>query len=143
MSSKTKIVVLRMKEIVYTAVFLVLGILLIFMLYFMFGPNDSTADTATTMYTPGVYTSTLTLSNATLEVEVAVDENHINSIRFSNLDEAVTTAYPLIQPTIEEIATQIYDTQSFEDLSYSKDTEYTSKAIVSTIQSALEKATLE
>ncbi len=143
MSSKTKIVVLRMKEIIYTIVFLVLGILLIFMLYFMFGPNDSAIDASAPMYTPGVYTSTLTLSNATLEVEVSVDESHINSIRFSNLDEAVATAYPLIQPTIEEIATQIYDTQSLESLSFSEDTEYTSQAIVATINSALEKATLE
>ena len=40
MSSKTKIVVLHMKEVIYTVVFVVLGILLILLLTFMFLPND-------------------------------------------------------------------------------------------------------
>ena len=39
MSSKTKIVVLHMKEIIYTAVFVALGILLIILLTFMFFPK--------------------------------------------------------------------------------------------------------
>ena len=39
MSSKTKIVVLHMKEVIYTVVFIVLGILLILLLTFMFLPN--------------------------------------------------------------------------------------------------------
>lgn len=43
MSSKTKIVVLRMKEIIYTAVFLILGILLISLFLFMFRPGKTDA----------------------------------------------------------------------------------------------------
>lgn len=39
MSSKTKIVVLHMKEIIYTAVFVALGIILIILLTFMFFPK--------------------------------------------------------------------------------------------------------
>ena len=39
MSSKTKIVVLHMKEIIYTTVFVVLGILLVVLLAFMFLPK--------------------------------------------------------------------------------------------------------
>ena len=35
--SKTKIVVLRMKEVVYTAVFVGIGVLLLIVLFFMFG----------------------------------------------------------------------------------------------------------
>ena len=38
MSSKTKIVVLRMKEIIYTAIFVGLGILLITLFLIMFRP---------------------------------------------------------------------------------------------------------
>ena len=40
MSSKTKIVVLHMKEIVYTAIFAVLAIVLIILLIFMFRPKS-------------------------------------------------------------------------------------------------------
>ena len=74
MGSKTKIIVLHMKEIIYTAVFAALGILLIILLIVMFRPGgkDKSAD-AKKQYTPGVYTSTLTLNNTNLEVEVSVD----------------------------------------------------------------------
>lgn len=95
MSSKTKIVVLHMKEIIYTVLFICLGILLVALLTFMFHPkNKETSSSKSTSYQPGIYTSQLTLGDKELEVEVTVDENHINSIRFSNLDDTVTTMYP-------------------------------------------------
>ena len=40
MSSKTKIVVLHMKEVVYTAIFLVLAILMIILVFVMFSGKD-------------------------------------------------------------------------------------------------------
>lgn len=46
MSSKTKIVVLRMKEIIYTAIFIGLGILLITLFLIMFHPKKDAAQTA-------------------------------------------------------------------------------------------------
>ena len=93
MSSKTKIVVLHMKEIIYTVLFICLGILLVALLTFMFHPkNKETSSSKSTSYQPGIYTSQLTLGDKELEVEVTVDENHINSIRFSNLDETVDPA---------------------------------------------------
>ena len=91
-------------------------------------------------YIPGIYTSTLTLNNNALEVEVTVDESHINSIRFSNLDESVATMYPLIQPAIEDIAEQVYKTQSLDGIEYSSDNPYTSQNILNAIHTALEKA---
>ncbi len=63
MSSKTKIVVLHMKEVIYTVVFVVLGILLILLLTFMFLPNDEKHTSKKQEYMPGVYTSTVTLNN--------------------------------------------------------------------------------
>lgn len=139
MSSKTKIVVLHIKEIVYTVVFALLLLALVVLLFFMFGQKGK-KNAQTTSYTPGVYTSTVTLSNTTLEVEVTVDQNHINSIRFSNLDESVTTMYPLVQPAIEDIADQIYEKQSLDNLQYSEENPYTSMVITDAIRDAIEKA---
>ena len=60
MSSKTKIVVLHLKELIYTAIFAVLGILLILLLIFMFLPDKKEKSAAETMqYTAGVYTSSI------------------------------------------------------------------------------------
>ncbi len=143
MSSKTKIVVLHMKEIIYTAVFVALGILLIILLAVMFFPKQKNASASETRYVPGIYTSTVTLNNTTLEVEVLVDHSHINAIRFSNLDESVTTMYPLMQPTIEYIADQIYESQSLENIKYSEESPYTSQVILNAIEQALEKGEVE
>ncbi|EOS80343.1 hypothetical protein C817_01835 [Dorea sp. 5-2] len=140
MSSKTKIVVLHMKEIIYTAVFATLAVILILLLLFMFLPKNKEMKVDEEKYMPGVYTSTVTLNNTALEVEVTVDESHINSIRFSNLDETVATMFPLIQPAIEDIAEQVYDKQSLNDIRYSEENPYTSQIIIDAIEEALKKA---
>lgn len=141
MGSRTKIIVLHMKEIIYTAIFAALGILLIILLVIMFRPGKGTDTTSTEkQYTPGIYTSTLTLNNTNLEVEVSVDESRINSIRFSNLDETVTAMFPLIQPAIEDIAEQVYETQSLDDIALSDDAPYTSQMILNAIKDAVAKA---
>lgn len=143
MSSKTRIVVLHMKEIIYTAVFALLGILLIILLAFMFFPKQKNPEKQQRRYVPGIYTSTITLNNTTLEVEVSLDSSHINAIRFTNLDESVATMYPLAQPTIEYIAEQIYETQSLENIAYSEDSPYTSQVILNAIEDAIEKGKTE
>ena len=144
MSSRTKIVVLHMKEIIYTAIFAALALLVIVLLIFMFGTGKKdSAVIIEKQYTPGTYTSTLTLNNTNLEVEVSVDAYKINSIRFSNLDETVTTMFPLIQPAIEEIAEQIYETQSPDSITLSEDTPYTSQLILDAVSEAVEKAAVK
>ena len=145
MSSKTKIVVLHMKEIIYTAIFLGLALVLILLLAVMFGSdkNSEKPNETSKKYTPGIYTSTLSLNNTNLEVEVTVDESRINSIRFSNLDESVTTMFPLVQPAIEDIAVQIYETQSLEDITLSVESPYTSRIILDAISQAVEKAAVQ
>lgn len=143
MSSKTKIVVLHMKEIIYTAIFVILGILLILLLVFMFFPKNKKAVNSTKEYIPGIYTSTVTLNNTDLEIEITVDKSHINSIRCVNLSETVTTMYPLLQPAIEDMADQICASQSLENLSYPQENPYTSQMIVTAIEHALKKAVVK
>lgn len=143
MGSRTKIVVLHMKEIIYTAIFAALGILLIILLVIMFRPGGSGQKNSERQYTPGTYTSSLMLNNTNLEVEVSVDESRINSIRFSNLDETVAAMYPLVQPAIEDIAEQICRTQSLEDISLPEDTPYTSQMILDAIREAVDKAAVK
>ena len=130
MNCKTKVVVLHMKEIIYTVIFAVLAIVLILLLIFMFRPGHHSGSNDKKIYTPGIYTSDITLNNTALEVEVTVDETHINSIRFTNLNDSITTMYPFIEPAIEDI----------ENIQYSSDTPYTSQLIVQAIENALKKA---
>ena len=50
MSSKTKIVVLHMKEIIYTVIFAALALLLILLLVFMFLPNKNESENSKQKY---------------------------------------------------------------------------------------------
>ena len=159
MSAKTKIVVLRMKELIYTGIFAVLGIVLVVMLVMMFTSkgNDASAedtptetpstDSVTTssdaLYIPGIYTTELVLGGESVDVEVIVDKDSITSIRMVNLNEAVTTMYPLLQPTLDSICSQVYETQSLEDITYTADSKYTSLVLLEAIKSSLDKAAPE
>ncbi len=141
MSSKTKIVVLKMKEIIYTAIFIGLAILLVTLFLIMFRPGRKSSDSVqTSTYVPGIYTSSLSVGSQNVNVEVAVDAERINSISFVSLDESITTMYPLMQPVMDDLKEQILSTQSLEDLSYSMETRYTSQAILNAIRTALDKA---
>lgn len=146
MKSKTKIIVLHLKELIYTGVFVVLGILFLLLLVIMFLPEKSTAPDASgtqgepDKYTPGKYTTSLILGSSAVDVEVVVDDNNINSIRLVNLDEAVTTMYPLMEPALNDLASQICLSQSMEDLSYSDDNKYTVQVLLEAISAALSKA---
>lgn len=143
MSSKTKIVVLRSKEIIYTGLFILLGILFVILLLIMFLPDKDTAEPiepAEVSYVPGVYTTTLILKDQTVDIAVVVDENNINSISIVNLDEAVTTMYPLIEPSLNDIASQIIEKQSLNGITYLEDNRYTTEILLDAIELSLEKA---
>lgn len=143
MSSKTKIVVLHLKELIYTGIFAALGILFIILLIIMFlpGRDDRKKDTPSeSVYVPGIYSTPLMLGSQTVDVEVIVDENAITSVSLKNIDEAVATMYPLIQPSFDTIAEQIYEKQSLEGITYTDENKYTSMVLLDAIQTSLDKA---
>lgn len=157
MSAKTKIVVLHMKELIYTGIFAVLGILFVVLLIMMFLPDreeneetpsppdtENSGEAVTTgsgtLYIPGIYTTELVLGGQTINVEVIASHDAITSIRLVNVDEAVTTMYPLLQPTLDSICEQVYANQSLEGITYTADSKYTSLVLLEAIKNSMEKA---
>lgn len=160
MSSKTKIVVLHMKEIIYTGIFLVLGVLLIIFLIILFLPQEenttpeqptaspsSTPDSETDLtvsssfvYIPGIYNTEVVLNDQTINVEVIVDQTGISSIKLVNISESVATMYPLLEPAFDSLSTQIIETQSLDDISYAQESKYTSLVLLEAIRKSLDKA---
>lgn len=132
-----------MKEIIYTAIFIGLAILLISLFLIMFRPKKDSDTAPANTYVPGVYTASLVLGSQNVNVEVAVDADRINSIAMTPLSDAVTTMYPLMQPVLEDLSGQICSLQSTTDLSYSAETRYTSEALIGAIDTALEKAKIK
>ena len=142
MSSKARIWVFHMKELIYTAIFVVLGIVLLLLLIFMFSEDHSerTLTDLSGKYTAGIYTASMTLGGSPVEIAVTVDRDYISSITFHQLDETVAAMYPLMEPALNDLSAQICEKQSAEDVSYSEDSQYTSMMLMSTIRTALEKA---
>lgn len=197
MKDNPRIMVFRLKELIYTGIFIILGILLIILMVYMFSSKgssdknasagelsttlneptnalrtatevntpvatesstsdnaqvipettpatesatDSSASADSNQYIPGVYTSSLMLNNSTLEIQVCVDSNHINSISINNLDESITTMYPLMSNSINDISNQIVNTQSLENITYTEDCRYTYIILLDAIQTTLQKA---
>lgn len=143
MGAQTKIVVIKAKEIIYTAIFLVLGILFIILLMYMFKDKQKPETETTSKYIPGVYSSTISLGENTLNVSVTVDENIVSGVSIENLDETVTTMYPLLEPALSEINNQISVVDSVDDITYSKENQYTYIILNQAIKNALEQASVE
>ncbi|MDO4169608.1 MAG: hypothetical protein Q4D45_06850 [Lachnospiraceae bacterium] len=145
MSSNTKVVVFKAKELIYTGIFLLLGILLVLLLIFMFLPanKEKKADSKTeetVNYIPGVYTSTIQLGENTLDVQVTVDSQKVKSVNIEQLDDSVKTMYPLIEPSITSINEQLSTISSIEDLSFEDESQYTNTILKQAIKNAVKKA---
>lgn len=139
MSSNPKIVVFQLKEMIYTIIFVILGILLILLLVFMFlNSGDEKASEST--YVPGTYTSSLTIGSIPAEVSVKVDSNRITDVTLVPVGDAVETMYPLLKTSINEIKGQIISSQSLENIYLTSDSTYTYTVLMNAIQSAVNKA---
>lgn len=142
MSAKTKIVVLRMKNLILTGMLIGIAILILFMIIsVMVSGKKSTVETmAPSLYVPGVYSSSVLLNGSSFDVQVTVDDNYITAVNLVNLDETIETMYPLIPSAMNELSTQIIDNQSIDNITFSQGNQYTSTVLLSAIKDALAKA---
>ena len=113
MSAKTNIIVLHMKAVIYTGIFLLLAVILAIVLFFMFGSGQKKSASA---------------------------DDRVTSIRLVNLSESTAAMFPLMEPALESLASQIYTSQSLENIQYSEDQKYTSMILLNAIETALKKA---
>lgn len=140
MSSKTKILLLRRRECIYTLLFAALAIVLIILVFLMFLPAATSGSNTPVSYSPGIYTSQITLQDSVIDVEVRADHLGIHSIGLQNISQTVSAMYPMVKPSLDKLAKQICDTQSVENIYYEKSNQYTSQMLLSAIRSALDLA---
>lgn len=158
--SSTKLIVLKSKELIYTAILLALIVVFVIILINMFkhdnksdpGKSSSTSAVSAsadpgsgiyeTRYTPGTYSSPLILGENTLSVMVTVDDSQITDVSFQQMDETITTMYPLLESSLEDINTQLHYISSVDDITPSGDSTYTTKLILDSIKNALKDAVI-
>lgn len=142
---KTRIVILRMREVIYTAIFVGLGILLLIILFFMFWPGkdsgsqEAAAGNLEKQYHAGVYSKELSMGDAAVNLQVTLDEDHVKSVKIVPLDESVTTMYPLIEPAVETISQQLQAGKEIAEISLADESQYTEQIILNAVQEILEE----
>ena len=163
MSSKTKIFVLKSRNLIWTAVIIVIVIFLAVLLASALHldknqsrsfPKDVTESASSAIvssqsfsdtesftlsgsYIPGRYAASVVLGGDTVDIVVCVDKNHINSIRAHNLAQSVATLYPLVPSVLES---QILSWQSLQGVTYSDSSQYTASLLIDAITRALKKS---
>lgn len=143
--SRTRIVILQMREIIYTAVFVGLGILLLIILFFMFWPdgkdeNKEQADNGkTAVYEAGVYSKQMTVGDSVINLQVVLDEEQVKSVEMINLDDTVSAMYPLMKPSVESISNQLASGVSLDEVVLSDEGQYTEKMILNDVDSVLDE----
>lgn len=143
--SKSRLFVFQLKELIYTLMFIILAIILVIVLINMFGKNNTNKKVKETSnfeisYNPGVYSTQVELNNSAIDVEVAVDSNNIKSISLTNLSDTVETMYPLLEPSIEYIETQLVNGIDVKDIELADSSKYTQTVLLNAVSSSLNKA---
>lgn len=133
-----KFMVFKLKEVLKTAVFAVLGVLIIIaIIYFLVPKGDKTA-----LYHPGVYTASVILGDELVQVEVSVDEYEIKEVSLVHTAETVPVFYPLFESTMDTVAKEIVKCQSL-DISIPDDASVTAKVILDAVADGLSQAEIK
>lgn len=141
MRSDTRIFIFKLRQLI-TAVLIIIAILILaFCLIGRFGKQKEDVSAApTSAYVAGVYTSSISLNNQTVDIQVVVDKDQIKSAAIVNLEDSVAAMYPLLETSIADISSQLAAGVALEDITYSSSNRYTSQVLLGAITQALEKA---
>jgi len=132
-----KIFVLRLKDLIRTGIFVVLGLLLICFLVWMILPKKI-VDAATT-YNPGTYSAQIILHNKPVNIEVSVSDEEIKGIALTGMEESQEVFYPLFKPTMNQLSQEIVRAQT-TDIAIETESAITSEILLKAIRAALAQA---
>ena len=150
----TKIVVVQLKELIKTAIFALIGIILIVMLIYFFLPRSSEGNetsmgtsmetsmgssTGIVKFVAGTYSSQILLHNTPVRIQVTVSETEIVAIELKDMAEIQEVFFPLVTPTFEVLSREIIAQQSTAIALYSNAL-VTSQILVDAVEKALDEA---
>ena len=137
---KSRFVVLQMKDIVRTGIFVVIGLVLLIILIWAIMPRSAASDMGAHNFIPGTYTSYIIIHNRPIGVSVTVDENKIIDITLSDMAESQEVFYPLIRPTMALLSQEVIDRQT-TNIEAPAEAAITSRILLDAINNALMQAT--
>ena len=104
----SKFVVIKLKDVLKKAILTIIGFLIIAgVLYLCIHRDEKEA-----CYVPGTYSSEIILHNSPVSVQVTVSSNTITDISLLNMGETQEVFYPLFQQSLNDLSSEIIETQS-------------------------------
>ena len=133
----TKFVVVKAKELIKTAIFAVLGVIIIVGLitFFLQMGNDEN----TGMYRDGTYYGELETGGEITEIAVVIEDGEIADVSVEETTEAVTVFYPLLETAVEEVGQAIVESQSLT-VEVSQGNAHSAQLVLDAVAKCLEKA---
>ncbi len=133
----TKFVVVKAKELVKTAVFAVLGvIILVGLITFFLHMGD---DENTGMYQDGTYYGEMYTGTEVTEVAVKIKNDEIVAVSMEEPTESVAVFYPLLESAAEKVAEEVVATQSLS-VEVEQESAYSAQLVLDAIAACLEQA---
>ena len=74
-----------------------------------------------------------------VDIQVTVDSSNINSIELVNLSESITTMYPKLTTSFDEVASKVMEAGT-TNITYDSANRYTYSVFIEAISAALKKA---
>lgn len=133
--SKTRFMVIKLKELIKTAIFAIIGAAIIIALIIMIVPKSSDAK-----YKSGTYTSNISIGDETAAITLTFSDNEITDMAFVPTSDTFELFYPLAQTTADEIKAQIMSNQSTDNIELSYDSQMTGEIILNGANACIQRA---
>ena len=133
----TKFVVVKARELIKTAVFAVLGVIIIVGLITFFlhmGDDENTG-----MYRDGTYYGEMETGGEITEIAVVIEDGEIADVSVEETTEAVAVFYPLLETAVEEVGQAIVESQSLT-VEVDPENAYSAQLVLDAVAECLEKA---
>ena len=133
----TKFVVVKAKELIKTAVFAVLGVIILVGLITFFlhmGDEENTG-----MYRDGTYYGEMELGGEITEIAVEIKNGEIADVSMEEPAEAVAVFYPLLETAAEEVGQAVVATQSLT-VEVAPENAHSAQLVLDTIAECLQQA---
>ena len=131
----TKFMVVKAKELIKTAVFAVLGVIILVGLIAFF-LNMGKEDGA---YRDGTYYGEMQLGGETAEVAVTIAEGRIADVSMEETTEAVAVFYPLLAEVMETVGQAVIENQSAQ-IAVESENPHSAQAVLDAVAECLEQA---
>lgn len=134
----TKFVVVKMRELLKTAVFAVLGVIILVGLITFFLRMGAGEDTG--QYKDGTYEAAVQLGTEQAMVSVEIQDGKIAQVQMQEMAESVAVMYPMVESTMDEIAAQVVQNQSATQVDVSSQQTYSAQVLLDAVAQCLAQA---